>query len=84
MKSYIASLARTFRLDDASVLAVTAVATAVGQICAGIIPIIALGVAVYQIRIQKIRLKTERLKFQEAECDHQDKGKDKGNDHEPG
>lgn len=82
MKSYLASLARTFRLDDASVLTITAVATAVGQICAGIIPIIALGVAVYQIRIQKIRLKTEQLKFQDAECDHQDK--DRGNDHEAG
>jgi hypothetical protein len=79
MKSYIASIARTFRLDDASVLAVTAVATAVGQICAGIIPIIALAVAVYQIRIQKIRLKTEQYKLKDAECDCREK-REKNND----
>jgi hypothetical protein len=66
MKAYLSSLIRTFKLDDANVLTVTAVATVIGQICSGVIPVLALVVAVYQIRIQRIRLRSEELKLKEA------------------
>ena len=64
----VKEVCRTFRVEDVSVISITAGVTLIGKLCTGLIPIIALVVAFYQLRIQRARLETERLKLKEAEC----------------
>lgn len=59
---------RTFRVEDISIISITTMVTIIGKLCRGLIPIIALVVAIYQLRLQRARLKAERLKLEEAEC----------------
>jgi len=59
---------RTFRVEDISIISVTTMVTVIGKLCTGLIPIIALIVAIYQLRLQRARLKAERFKLEEAEC----------------
>lgn len=68
LKSGLIAYIKTFKIEDASVVCITGIVTAIGQICSGVLPIVALGVAVYQLRIQAVRLRTERLRQVQA-CD---------------
>jgi len=54
------SIGGTFRADDGYVVVVTLLITIMGRLCSGFIPIIALAVGVYQLRIQISRFKRER------------------------
>ena len=73
-KAFLVSLVRTFRPEDLNVLTWTAAVTAVAKICTGIVvPFIALAVAVYQFRIQRLRHKRELLELKKLE-----KGKTNG------
>lgn len=72
IKAFLASLFRTFRPDDLSVVGWTALATAAAKICTGIlIPFIALAVAIYQLRIQRRRFQREDLLLTEAQSHNQ-------------
>lgn len=68
MKADLMTFIRTFKLEDFNVLSLTAAVTIIGKLCTGIIPIVAMVVAVYQIKLVKVRVRTEELKLKEAEC----------------
>jgi hypothetical protein len=61
IKETIIAFARTFKIEDAQVLGITAAVTFIGKMCAGIIPVFALAVVVYQLKIQITRLKVKRI-----------------------
>ncbi|MCP3944520.1 MAG: hypothetical protein GY710_24000 [Desulfobacteraceae bacterium] len=63
----IKEICKTFKVEDFSMISITATVTLIGKLCAGLIPFLALAVVVYQLKIQKARLETERLKLKEAE-----------------
>ena len=66
VRAWLVAYLKTFKLEDANVVFVTGFVTAIGKICSGFIPIIALVIAMYQLKIQSVRLKTERLKQVQA------------------
>lgn len=75
IKPWFLSIWKTFKIEDANILFITATVTAIGKLCTGLISIIALVVVIYQLKIQVTRLKRERLKLKETEC--HDKGFEK-------
>jgi len=68
LKSWLLAYIKTFKMEDVNVVGITCIVTAIGKICSGVLPIVALVVAVYQLRIQAVRLRTERLR-QVQTCD---------------
>jgi len=68
LKSWLIAYIKTFKMEDVNVTCITGIVTVIGSICSGILPIVALFVAIYQLRIQSVRLKTELLRQAQA-CD---------------
>ncbi|MCP3942942.1 MAG: hypothetical protein GY710_15850 [Desulfobacteraceae bacterium] len=60
----IKEICRTFTIEDFGMISITATVSLIGNFCTGLIPFLALAVMIYQLKIQKARLKTERLKLQ--------------------
>ncbi|MCP3940931.1 MAG: hypothetical protein GY710_05550 [Desulfobacteraceae bacterium] len=58
---------RTFRVEDFSMISITATVALIGEFCTGLIPFLALAVMIYQLKIQRARLEVERLKLKSEE-----------------
>ena len=63
---WIKDLVNTIRLGDVGMVSITVGITILGKICTGLIPIIAIVAGFYQLQIFRTRLKTERVKYDDA------------------
>jgi len=60
---------KTFKTEDFSFLSITAFVTYIGKVCAGVVPVFALAVVIYQLRIQRTRLKINQRTLEDKEKD---------------
>ena len=63
---WLRDLVNTIRVGDVGMVSVTVCITVLGKICTGLIPVIAIIAGLYQLQIFRTRLKTERVKYDDA------------------